>query len=80
MCIEYRTRYACQCVARSRIQLQSCDHRKFIEDYEHDGTTETEALTRYFNEQCKVETTTSYIERTDKCGGCKRAEKGECQG
>ena len=76
MCIEYRSRYACQCVAKILIGLQSCNHRKFIDKYEKDGSPETAALVKYFNERCKAESTTSYIERTDRCGRCKRARRG----
>jgi len=75
MCIEYRNRYACHCVARGNLGWQACNHRKFIESYKQDGTPETAALTRYFNERCEAETTTSHIERSDKCVRCKRAEE-----
>jgi hypothetical protein len=64
MCIEYRTRYACHCVGRSPIGLQSCSHRKFIGDYENDGAA-----------RCKAEMAMSYIERTDKCEHCKRVSR-----
>jgi hypothetical protein len=56
--------------------LQSCNHRKLIDNYDNDGTPETEVLMGYFKERCKSESTTSYIERTDKCGRCKKARRG----
>lgn len=74
MCIEYRSLYACQCVAKTPMGLQSCNHRKLIENYDNDSTPETEALMRYFEERCKSESTISYIKRTDKCMRCKRVK------
>ena len=73
--MEYRTRYACHCVGRRPLGSQKCKHCKFIENFEKDGTPETQALMRYFKERCKSETTMSYIERTDKCVHCKRAKQ-----